>query len=64
MLLAWYPLSDILLHPAIMVTLGMIAVGVDHRLQPELASQMVDMMTTALKEQDPLLRTDPPRSPR
>ncbi|SOC39792.1 hypothetical protein SAMN05892877_106195 [Rhizobium subbaraonis] len=57
--LAWYPLSNIVTHLAVMVTLGMIAVGMIIGYSGELASQMVDLMLMALKEQEPLYNPDP-----
>lgn len=56
--LAWYPMSNILTHLAIMVTLGMIAVGMIIGYSGELASQMVDVMLAALREQEPLYNPD------
>ncbi|MCF6370605.1 DUF2232 domain-containing protein [Rhizobium halophilum] len=58
-LLAWYPLSDILLHLCGLVTLAVIALGVVIGYGPELTNQMVDMMTEALQGQDPTLTPDP-----
>lgn len=57
--LAWYPMSNIVTHLSVMVTLGMIAVGVIVGYSGELASQMVDVMLMALKEQEPLYNPDP-----
>ncbi|MBD9371686.1 DUF2232 domain-containing protein [Rhizobium sp. ARZ01] len=57
--LAWYPLSNILTHLAVMVTLGMIAVGAIIGYSGALADQMVDLMLQALKEQEPLYNPDP-----
>jgi len=58
-LLAWYPLSDILLHLCGLVTLAVIALGVVIGYGPELTNEMVDMMTSALQTQDPSLAPDP-----
>ncbi|MET3585999.1 hypothetical protein ABID21_002114 [Pseudorhizobium tarimense] len=58
-LLAWYPLSDILLHLCGLVTLAVIALGVVIGYGPELTNEMVDMMTQALQGQDPTLAPDP-----
>lgn len=58
-LLAWYPLSDILLHLCGLVTLAVIALGVVIGYGPELTNEMVDMMTSALQGQDPSLAPDP-----
>ena len=57
--LAWYPLSNILTHLALMVTLGVIAVGMIVGYSQALADQMIDLMLTALKEQEPLYNPDP-----
>ena len=57
-LLAWYPLSDILLHLCCVVTLAMIALGVVIGYGPDLTSQMVDLMTEALRGQDPTFVPD------
>lgn len=56
--LAWYPMSNILTHLAIMVTLGLIAVGWIVGYSGALASQMVEMMLVVLKEQEPLYNPD------
>lgn len=58
-LLAWYPLSDILLHLCGLVTLGMIALGVVIGYGPGLTNELVDMMTTAFQAQDPSFAPDP-----
>lgn len=58
-LLAWYPLSDILLHLCGLVTLAVIALGVVIGYGPDLTNEMVDMMTQALQTQDPTLIPDP-----
>nr|WP_281977622.1 DUF2232 domain-containing protein [Pseudorhizobium flavum] len=58
-LLAWYPLSDILLHLCGLVTLGMIALGVVIGYGPDLTNELVDMMTTAFQAQDPSFAPDP-----
>lgn len=56
--LAWYPLSNILAHLAVMVTLGMIAVGAIVGYDSEMASKLVDMVIEALKAQEPLYNPD------
>jgi len=58
-LLAWYPLSDILLHLCTLVTLAMIALGVVIGYGPELTDELVDMMTSAFQAQDPSFAPDP-----
>jgi hypothetical protein len=56
--LAWYPLSNILTHLALMVTLGMIAVGVIVGYDSTMSAQLVDMVIQALKAQEPLYNPD------
>ncbi|MFC3073069.1 DUF2232 domain-containing protein [Shinella pollutisoli] len=56
--LAWYPLSNILAHLAVMVTLGMIAVGAIVGYDSAMASQLVDIVVEALKAQEPLYNPD------
>nr|WP_276553570.1 DUF2232 domain-containing protein [Shinella kummerowiae] len=56
--LAWYPLSNILVHLAIMVTLGMIAVGAIVGYDSAMASQLVDIVIQTLKAQEPLYNPD------
>lgn len=51
-LIAWYPISDILLHLCGLVTLAVIALGVVIGYGPELTSQMVDAMTETLYAQE------------
>lgn len=58
-LMAWYPLSDILLHLCGLVTLAVIALGVVIGYGPELTSQMVDAMSTALSSQEPAFAPNP-----
>jgi hypothetical protein len=57
-LLAWYPLSDILLHLCGLVTLAVIVVGVMISYGPDLTDQMVDMLIGSLKEQQPEFMPD------
>jgi hypothetical protein len=57
-LIAWYPLSDILLHLCGLVTLAVIALGVAIGYGPELTGQMVDAMTAAFKAQEPAFAPD------
>jgi hypothetical protein len=57
-LIAWYPISDILLHLCGLVTLAVIALGVAIGYGPELTSQMVDAMTGALQSQEPAFAPD------
>lgn len=56
--LAWYPLSNILAHLAVLVTLGMIAVGTIVGYDSAMASQLVDIVVEALKAQEPLYNPD------
>ncbi|MGK6312749.1 DUF2232 domain-containing protein [Neorhizobium sp. DT-125] len=58
-LMAWYPISDILLHLCGLVTVAVIALGVVIGYGPELTGQMVDAMTEALKTQEPAFTPDP-----
>ena len=57
--LAWYPLSNILAHLAVMVTLGMIAVGAIVGYNSDMASKLVDVVIETLKAQEPLYNPDP-----
>ncbi|MDX3927278.1 MAG: DUF2232 domain-containing protein [Shinella sp.] len=57
--LAWYPLSNILTQLAVMVTLGMIAVGLIVGYNSAMAEGLVDMVIEALKTQEPLYQPDP-----
>lgn len=52
-LLAWYPLSDILLHLCGLVTVAVIALGAFIGYGPEFTNQMIDAMTDALRTQEP-----------
>lgn len=57
-LLAWYPISDILMHLCGLVTIAVIALGVAIGYGPELTSQMIDAMTSAFQAQEPGLAPD------
>ena len=57
-LIAWYPLSDILLHLCGLVTLAVIVVGVMIGYGPELTNQMVDMLIGSLSQQQPEFMPD------
>ena len=57
--LAWYPVSDILLHLCSLVTVAKIALGVVHGYGPELTDELVDLMTSAFQAQDPSFAPDP-----
>lgn len=58
-LMAWYPLSDILLHLCGLVTLAVIVVGVMIGYGPELTDQMVDILISSVREQQPAFVPDP-----
>lgn len=51
-LMAWYPLSDILLHLCGLVALAVIGLGIVIGYGPELTSQVVDIMMGSLQTQD------------
>ncbi|WP_438749275.1 DUF2232 domain-containing protein [Pararhizobium sp. O133] len=57
--LAWYPLSDILTHLAILVTIGMIIIGVIIGYDTTMSDTMIDMVLQAFKARDPLYNPDP-----
>jgi hypothetical protein len=52
-LMAWYPISDILLHLCGLVTIAVIILGIAIGYGPELTGQMVDAMNSALQVQEP-----------
>lgn len=52
-LLAWYPLSDILLHLCSIITLAVIVLGVIAGYGPELVGQVVDVMMGSVTVQQP-----------
>ncbi|HTO30001.1 MAG TPA: DUF2232 domain-containing protein [Pararhizobium sp.] len=56
--LAWYPLSDILTHLAILVTIGMIIIGVIIGYDTTMSDTMIDVVLQALKAQEPLYNPD------
>lgn len=58
-LMAWYPLSDILLHLCALVTLAMIFLGIMIGYGPELIGQMVDLLAASVNDRDPLMAMDP-----
>ncbi len=58
-LMAWYPISDILLHLCGLVTLAVIALGIAIGYGPELVSQMVDVLGDAYRAQEPAFPNDP-----
>jgi hypothetical protein len=58
-LMAWYPLSDILLHLCALVTLAVIVTGFMIGYGPDLVSQMVDALFTSFAQQQPEVSLDP-----
>ena len=58
-LMAWYPLSDILLQLCAFVAAAVILLGIIIGFGPELTSQLVDALTTAMSTQDPAMLPDP-----
>jgi hypothetical protein len=58
-LLAWYPLSDILLHLCALVSVAVIFLGVMIGYGPELTGQMVDLLMASVADRDPTLAADP-----
>ena len=58
-LMAWYPLSDILLQLCAFVAAAVILLGIIIGFGPELTSQLVDALPTAMSTQDPAMLPDP-----
>ncbi len=58
-LMAWYPLSDILLQLCAFVTFAVIALGVIIGFGPEFTDQLVEAMTRAMSSQDAAMLPDP-----
>jgi Predicted membrane protein (DUF2232) len=58
-LMAWYPLSDMLVQLCGLVTVGVIVVGVMIGYGPDLTDKMVDALMTALTAQEPSFQPDP-----
>ncbi|QFY59623.1 DUF2232 domain-containing protein [Rhizobium grahamii] len=58
-LMAWYPLSDILLHLCGLVTIAVIVVGVMIGYGPELIDRLVDVLFGSLSQQQPEFKPDP-----
>lgn len=56
--MAWYPLSDILLHLCGVVSLAVVALGVMIGYGPEMTGQMVDILAGSLATQDPQIAPD------
>lgn len=57
-LMAWYPISDILLHLCGLVTVAMIILGMMIGYGPELTDAIVDAMSEALSAQNPEFASD------
>jgi hypothetical protein len=57
--LAWYPLSDILSHLVLMVTVAAIIIGAITGYDDRLASLVVDQVVIAMKAQDPQYNLSP-----
>jgi hypothetical protein len=58
-LIAWYPLSDILLQLCVFVTFAVVALGVIIGFGPEFTNQLVEAMTQAMSSQDAAMLPDP-----
>lgn len=58
-LLAWYPLSGIVLHLCIVISIAVIILGSIIGYGPELVSQMVDLMMSSVTAQEPSFSPDP-----
>lgn len=58
-LMAWYPLSDILLQLCAFVAAAVILLGIIIGFGPEMTGQLVDALTTAMSTQDPAMLPDP-----
>jgi hypothetical protein len=56
--MAWYPLSDILTQLAVLVTMGMIVVGLIVGYDQEMSDRLVELVLEALKAQEPLYNPD------
>lgn len=58
-LIAWYPLSDIMLHLCGLATAVIVIVGAIMGYGTELVGQVVDLYVTVMKDQQPTLQLDP-----
>ncbi|WP_337266490.1 DUF2232 domain-containing protein [Oryzifoliimicrobium ureilyticus] len=58
-LLAWYPLSDILLHLCGLQAVALIVVGFVSGYDPEIVRQVVDVLAQTLAAQEPSVKMDP-----
>lgn len=57
-LLAWYPLSGIVLHLCILISIAVVILGWTIGYGPDLVSRMVDMMMTSVQSREPLFEPD------
>lgn len=57
-LMAWYPLTDIVLHLCALVTIAVIVVGIMIGYGPELTGQMVDALMDSVRQQEPSFTPD------
>lgn len=57
-LLAWYPLSGIILHLCMIISIAVIILGYIIGYGPELVSQMVDLMMSSVTAQEPSFSPD------
>lgn len=57
-LLAWYPLSGIVLHLCAIITIAVVILGTMIGYGPDLVSQMVDMMMTSVQGREPSFTPD------
>lgn len=58
-LMAWYPLSGIVLHLCGLITVSVIILGTMIGYGPELVSQMVDMMMASVQASESTFKPDP-----
>ncbi|WP_117194186.1 DUF2232 domain-containing protein [Rhizobium terrae] len=58
-LMAWYPISDILLHLCALVTVAMIALGVAVDYGPELMDRVIEAIMASMRTQEPAAIPDP-----
>ncbi|MDR6101929.1 fatty acid desaturase [Agrobacterium larrymoorei] len=58
-LMAWYPLSGIILHLCALITVSVIILGTMIGYGPELVSQMVDLMMASVQASESTFKPDP-----
>lgn len=58
-LMAWYPLSGIVLHLCALITVSVIILGTMIGYGPELVSQMVDLMMASVQASESTFKPDP-----